>query len=473
LDTVAIVTYRFFGQERKAMTVQFQKLVGTIILTVATLAGCGGGGGSNSTVVDKAGAPLSTSAATNMSLAAGASVVHSLTGGGGGSKFVQYGATTSDQNVAKVTLSGTNFTIQGVGAGTATVTLTDNAGGTVIVNVTVPSSANAPSKLIVKSPGSVNLMPGMTTQYQISGGQAPYTTVSSAPGIAVATLDRNMVTVTAANPGTANIVVFDSSGAKETVALVVSTATPAGPAPALFTTMPASVTMKMGMTATYAVGGGTGPYTVASSNADVLEASITGSTLNIASMESGRATLNIQDATGTSVFSSVLVSGDAVNALYTTAPSSISIPVGNAPIYEIIGGVMPYTVSTSNPSVVRGRINSSILSVTGIAAGIADLVVFDANGSTVRINATVGGGTSTVPLYTTAPETITVTVGAAPTYVIAGGAGPYAATSSNEALFTVSQSENTFTVVGVSAGSGTIAIRDASGTLVSINVVIQ
>jgi hypothetical protein len=64
-------------------------------------------------------------------------------------------------------------------------------------------------------------------------------------------------------------------------------------------------------------------------------------------------------------------------------------------------------------------------------------------------------------------------VGAAPTYVIAGGAGPYVATTSNAALFTVSQDGNTFTVNGVAPGSGTIAVRDASGTLVSINVVIQ
>lgn len=50
-----------------------------------------------------------------------------------------------------------------------------------------------------------------------------------------------------------------------------------------------------------------------------------------------------------------------------------------------------------------------------------------------------GEGRGDVPLYTTAP--IAVSVGAAPTYTIAGGASPYVVTSSDVQVATVTQSD--------------------------------
>lgn len=74
----------------------------------------------------------------------------------------------------------------------------------------------------------------------------------------------------------------------------------------------------------------------------------------------------------------------------------------------------------------------------------------------------MGGAVTPVPLYSTAPEQITVMVGAEPTYKTAGGAAPYYVTSSNVNVASVTQTADTFTVKGVARGQASIAIRDSS-----------
>jgi len=187
----------------------------------------------------------------------------------------------------------------------------------------------------------------------------------------------------------------------------------------------------------------------------------------------GKATLNIRDAKGALVVITANVSGDSAVALYTTAPSSISIGLGDAPSYSIQGGIAPFTATSSNAAVAKASVTGNTLNITGLSTGVADVVIFDSTGASVRVSATVQGGSAFVPLYTTAPESITVAVGAKPTYTIAGGASPYTVTSSNVNVITVSQTGTTFTATGVAKGVATINIHDANGTAVNIMTTVE
>jgi hypothetical protein len=213
---------------------------------------------------------------------------------------------------------------------------------------------------------------------------------------------------------------------------------------------------------------------VTTSNSQVATASVSGNKLTITAGSFGSAMLNVRDATGTLLVVTVTVAGEAPVPLYSTAPANVTLAAGSAPTYQIEGGTAPYIASTSNADVAQASIvGGNKLQIEGISAGVADIIVFDRVGASFKVGATVGGGTGIVPLYSTAPEAITVGIGAEPTYKIAGGAAPYTVTSSNVAVATVTQTSNTFSVKGVAAGQGVVSIRDTNGSAVNIIVEVR
>lgn len=438
------------------------------VIATTTLVACGGGGSGNS-VVDKPGLALYTTAPSQITVAAGASNTYTIGGGGGTVGFVSYKASSSNDQVASVTVEKNNLVVTGRTGGTAAIQVVDSAGGNVIINVTVPTS-QVPA-LAIAAPSGVILVPGNTVQYKINGGVGPFTALASNPNIVAVSTGTDTLSFTAANPGTSTVVVYDRTGASTKIDLAVSGTTEATN---LYTTAPESFFMPAKATATYKIAGGLGPYTVTSSNTAIADASVNNGVLTVTSGNvAGKAAVNIRDAKGSLVLVTANVSGDSAVALYTTAPSSISIGLGDGPSYRIQGGIGPFTATSSNAAVAKASVAGNTLNITGLSTGVADVVIFDSTGASVKVTATVQGGSAIVPLYTTAPESITVAVGAKPTYTIAGGASPYTVTSSNVDVITVTQTGITFTATGVAAGLATIAVHDANGTAVNIMVTVQ
>lgn len=160
-------------------------------------------------------------------------------------------------------------------------------------------------------------------------------------------------------------------------------------------------------------------------------------------------------------------------ALYTTAPSAVTIATGGTAAYTIAGGTAPYSASSSNPGVVAVSVSSSTMNITGIAAGTANIVVYDATGVSVTIIVTVANSAG-APLYTTAPLAITIAaIGGAQTYVIGGGTAPYTVTSDNTNVAKASVAGTSMTITGVADGKANILVRDATGTAsvtIAVNV---
>ena len=438
------------------------------LATALAITACGGGGSGN-TVVDTRGVALYTNAGAAVSITPASVSEFNIGGGGGASKFVSYSASSSDTKVATVTVDGTKLKLTGVSAGEATITVTDSAGGTVKITVKVP--ADMLSKLAVNAPAEVTLTPGLSSQYKVTGGAAPYSIAVSNPNVVAAFAANGVVSVTAANPGSATVIVYDTVGASTKFDVTV---TGAGYGVALYTTAPESLRMIAKSSSDFIVNGGIGPYVVTTSDGQVVTGVVTGNKLTITSGIAGRGMLNVRDSTGTLLVVTVSVAGDRLVPLYSTAPSNVTLNAGSTPAYTIEGGTAPYIASTSNADVAQASIvDGNQLQIKGISAGLAEVVVFDRVGASFKVNATVGGGTGLVPLYSTAPESITVMVGAEPTYQIAGGAAPYIVTSSNVAVATVTQTTNTFTVKGVAIGAAVVSIRDANGTAVNITVDVR
>jgi hypothetical protein len=101
-------------------------------------------------------------------------------------------------------------------------------------------------------------------------------------------------------------------------------------------------------------------------------------------------------------------------------------------------------------------------------------VVRDSAGASTTVAVTVQAA-SNVTLFTTAPGSVSLAVGAgvAQTYSIAGGTAPYSSTSSNSSVATVSMPSLTSMIVtGAAVGTSNIVVRDAVGSTVTVGVTV-
>lgn len=92
-------------------------------------------------------------------------------------------------------------------------------------------------------------------------------------------------------------------------------------------------------------------------------------------------------------------------------------------------------------------------------------------GGSAGINPSIGPATS-VPLFTTAPVTLTLGVGAAQDFAIGGGVAPYSAVSNNASVGTSGVNSGRVTVGGISPGNAEITVRDSLGASVKINLTV-
>jgi hypothetical protein len=384
-----------------------------------------------------------------------------LVGGGTG----PYTATSDNSNVAAVSLQGVNLTITGLTAGSASIFVRDSAGTIVTLRVTVVGAAIVP--LFTTAPPSVTIAISSTQTYGVGGGTGPYTATSNNVSVADVALVGNSLKVTGITAGAANVVIRDSQGATVNVAVTV----PAASTVPLFTTAPPSVTIAISSTQTYGVGGGTGPYTATSSNASVADVSLVGNSLKVTGITAGAANVVIRDSQGATVNVAVTVPAASTVPLFTTAPPSVTIAIGSTQTYGVGGGTGPYTATSSNASVADVSLVGNSLTVTGITAGAANVVIRDSQGATVNVAVTVPAA-STVPLYTTAPPSVTIAIGSTQTYGVGGGTGPYTATTSNSTVADVSLVGNSLKVLGLKAGSASIVVRDAVGASTTVAVTV-
>ncbi len=252
-----------------------------------------------------------------------------------------------------------------------------------------------------------------------------------------------------------------------------SVPTPAISPPSLFTTAPASLTVSVGAAQEFTIGGGTSPYTAVSNNASIAIAGVKDTRLTLGGVADGTAQITIRDAAGATVTVGMIVSSGPVRPLYTTATSSITVAPGlsGAQTYSVGGGAGPYIATSSNVSVASVVLTGDSMKVTGISAGSTNLVIMDSLGAMVTVNVTVPT-VSNLALFTTAPASVTVAIGASPAYSVGGGTGPYTATSSNTSVATVSLVGSNLTVNGLAAGIASVVLRDSAGASTTVAVTV-
>lgn len=438
---------------------------------VLTITGSGSGS-SVVTVTDAAGTKISIQvtvgtgadffAAVPDKLSIGVGLNSSIFTMSGGSGV--YSVASGNRQVVSVTQSGSQFYLTGVAAGTASVSISDNAGGIKTVEVTVGSGVD----LYTTAPSAVTVAIGTSSAvYSIGGGSQVYSISSSDQSVAtVGQTSKNDFVITGKAGGKAVVTVKDTLGKQVKIDVVVGTNDK------IFSTANTDVSVGVAGSVSYKVGGGTTIYTVGSSDESVAKATIVGNDLTILGMANGKAVIVVRDSTDGSLTINVTVGSSATVALYTTSGADIVLMPNTTPTFTIGGGRAPYQASSTNKSVVDPSVSGTTLSVKGIAAGAAKVIVTDSLGAQVTINATIAASVPT-PLFTTAPTAVTIATGVTPpAYTIGGGTAPYTVTSSNTSVVLPALSGTTYTLPGGTAGAAQVVVRDAVGATVTIAVTV-
>ncbi|MBI5101026.1 MAG: Ig-like domain-containing protein [Nitrospirae bacterium] len=276
-------------------------------------------------------------------------------------------AATDANGIAKAKYTAPNPVLV---ASTATVTASAGGqSGSTNINVTVPTAGPPALSVIPASQTIANPVVGNTARYTILGGTAPYSVFSDSPAVVQATIAGSVLTAMVAGVPTADqtvtLSVYDSLGAKVDVKLVLQivqvaqlTVTPNPPTPVMGIPNPDG---NAADDLTFSISGGTGPYTITSSNPGViaspglLGAGVTQFTVDPNSVNvSTQVTLFVSDSVGATVSVPVTVN-PLVLGITLDKFNVIGMPVSangaaNLVTATVMGGTGPYIVTSNNPA---------------------------------------------------------------------------------------------------------------------------
>lgn len=244
---------------------------------------------------------------------------------------------------------------------------------------------------------------------------------------------------------------------------------PSGTINPLITSAPATLTVGVGASQSYAIKGGKPPYTVASSNAQVGIGIVNDTALTIGGVAGGAATIQVADATGLSVSIALTVAN--LKPLSTTAPTAgVNLAPASSSTYAVQGGVPEYRVNSSNERIAFASLTGSSLTINALAVGSATVTVTDANNGTVAISVTVA---SLLPLAVDVVSPINMAAATTTTFSVVGGVPFYTVSSSSDArVATASISGTTVTVRALAAGTAGFFVRDSAGATVPVSVTV-
>ena len=336
--------------------------------------------------------------------------------------------------------------ISGLIAGTYSITLADSLGCDTTINIVVNEPEQLVATISSTTQPSCNGNNNGSATVSVTGGTAPYTylwvngqTNATATNLAEGIYD---VTVTDAN----NCTTTTQAGIVNPITLTVSADVTSD-----FNSEDVSCFGAGNGVATATPSGGTAPYTYLWSN---------GQTGSVASnLFAGTYIVTAADANGCSSTDTIqVVNPTQLTAVIenTSSVSCAGVANGSATV-NVTGGVAPYTYSWANGQTTQ--------TATGLAFGIHQVTVVDANGCSQTVFADI---TEPPSLTATILDILNVTCnggsnGAGFINVI-GGTAPY--------TFLWSNGATTHDLNGVGAGEYSVQITDASGCDTSLSLVI-
>ncbi len=309
--------------------------------------------------------------------------------------------------------------------GSVTVTLTDGNGYTVgdpaSAEVTVNDNdvpAPVAAGTIPAASVAVNATQDVDVSGAFTGTGITYTASSSATDKATVTVSGPMVTVTGVAVGTATITVTATNtggSVDQTFVVTVTAAPPVASGTIDDITIVVSTSRNIDVASYFS--GTVDTYTVGSSDATVVAAFVTASTSNIT-----LTSFRIQ--TTVTITVTATNTGGSVDQTFevTVGPAAVPVAMGTIPDASVVvgeagyfvnaatyftGTVDTYTASSSDDTKATVSVAATFVTVTGVAAGTAEITVTATNtGGSVdqTFTVTVTAAANQAPVFTDGPD---------------------------------------------------------------------
>ncbi|MBL7818728.1 MAG: gliding motility-associated C-terminal domain-containing protein [Saprospiraceae bacterium] len=332
----------------------------------------------------------------------------------------------------------TTSTATNLAASSYSVTVTDNAGCSVVATAQVNGTATNFVINTTSTASSCATPTGSATVTSVTGGNAPYAYLWS----------NGATTATISNVGVATytVTITDGSGCQQSKQVVVA---PVATISATLNSTATSCGLSTGSVSTATVTGGTAPYSYLWSNG--------ATTSSITNVAGGTYTVTIKDANGCSTNATTTVKSIGNFVITTsTTPSACVGATGSATVTNVTGAQTPLTYKWSNGQTTQ--------TATNLAAGTYTVTITDARGcEAVSGTVTVTANSPIAPTPSVTNATcgrINGQIAIAP----AGGTAPFTYTWGD-----LTGTGQPATRTGLRPGTYSVTVNDASGCISSLS----
>ncbi len=334
---------------------------------------------------------------TNPSLLIGSTQSITVSGGNGTYSI----SSNSNASVVSTNLSGNLLTVSGVALGGATITVCDTSNTCGTLSVTINSSSSSSSGLTFGQ-NNLSLVTGGSQIVSISGGNGSYSISSNSNSAVVSAgmSGSNSISLYASSPGSATITVCDSSNTCASLYAMVSASTATSGGVVFGVTNP---TLTVGQTLNVGLSGGASTYVILSnSNGNIVQASVTNSSLSLYGENAGADSLTICATGGGCSAFSVTVSGSTTAPTTVTSPTTVTTPTGT---------VVPNATLLSEIQTLQTALSQALTQIQSMETDLAQIEaqVNAGSGSTVSTSASSASGYQFTELLTVGSEDAQVT----------------------------------------------------------------
>ena len=382
-----------------------------------------------------------------------------------------FSVTSSVPDAATATLSGTAVLLNAVDPGVTVVTVTaENTEGsaTQAFTVTVKDQPPAAVGMLDEVTSTVGDTHEVDFAGAFSGTNLVFSVTSSVPDAATATLSGTSVLLDAVAPGETDVTVMaeNTEGrATQTFTVIVKDEPPATVG------MLDDVTLTVGDTHEVdiadAFSGTNLVFSVASSAPDMAPATLSGTTVTIAGMVAGNATVTVtaENSEGSAAQTIAVTVRDQPPVALGTLPD-VTLTVADThdvDVADAFGGTaLIYSAASSAPDMATASLAGTTLTLTALAAGETTVTVTAENSEGSATQAFSVVVEDQIPTAVGTLSDLTLTVGDTMDVDIdgafTGSALVYSAMSSSEQMATANLTGTTVTVAALVAGRVTVTV---------------
>ena len=154
------------------------------------------------------------------------------------------------------------------------------------------------------------------------------------------------------------------------------------------------------------------------------------------------------------------------NSSMNLSATKVEVGVDSSSTVSVANCTTPLTAKSSDSTIATVAVDKTTLTIKGVKAGAANVVVTDAKSKTATIAVTVK------EMLSFDKTTLSVSAGKEGTITVKSGTAPYTVAVKDETIATATVNDAAITIKGVKAGSTTLTVTDKNKVTGVINILV-